>query len=77
MSSEPPKLRGSGTTRSGPYPLGKFLDDMAIRLACQFVHRLAVGHADITGDDWGDIFATAISGNHRHGRIGGCISAKD
>jgi hypothetical protein len=70
MSSEPPKLRGKGTARRGPYPLGEFPDDMAIRLARQFVHRLAVGHANITGDDWGEIFATAISGNHRHSPIG-------
>ena len=43
---------------------------MAIRLARQFVHRLAVGNANITGDDFGEIFATAISGNHFHRPIG-------
>lgn len=43
---------------------------MGIRLARQFVHRLAVGNADITGDDWGEIFANAIDGEHRHSPLG-------
>lgn len=31
---------------------------------------MAVGHADITGDDFGGIFASAISGNHRAKPLG-------
>jgi hypothetical protein len=34
------------------------------------VHRIAVGHADITGDDFGGIFAAAISGAHRGKPLG-------
>lgn len=70
MSSEPPRLRGSARARRGPYPLGEFPDDMALRLSRQIVHRLAVGQADLAGDDWGEIFATAISGNHRYSPVG-------
>ncbi len=70
MSLETPRLRGDKPARSGPYPLGEFPEDMGIRLARQFVHRLAVGHANITGDDWGEIFATAINGTHRHSPLG-------
>ena len=29
------------------------------------VHRLAVGHSDISGDDFGTIFANAVEGQHR------------
>jgi hypothetical protein len=36
----------------------------------RIVHRLAVGHADITGDDFGGIFASAISGVHRGKPLG-------
>jgi hypothetical protein len=43
---------------------------MAVNLSRQFVHRLAVGHADITGDDFGEIFATAISGEHFNAPLG-------
>lgn len=70
MSSEPPKLRGSSPARKGLYPLGEFPDDMAVNLSRQFVHRLAVGHANITGDDFGEIFATAISGTHYNSPLG-------
>lgn len=34
------------------------------------MHRLAVGHADITGDDWGTIFAKSIGGEHRGSPLG-------
>jgi hypothetical protein len=36
----------------------------------RIVHRLAVGHADITGDDFGGIFASAINGVHRGKPLG-------
>jgi hypothetical protein len=36
----------------------------------RIVHRLAVGHADITGDDFGGIFASAIDGVHRGKPLG-------
>ncbi|MDO8632127.1 MAG: hypothetical protein Q7R41_16710 [Phycisphaerales bacterium] len=34
------------------------------------MHRFAVGHADITGDDFGGIFAKAINGEHRSSPLG-------
>ena len=34
------------------------------------VHRLAVGHGDITGDDFGTIFADAVEGQHRAKPLG-------
>lgn len=64
MSSEPPKLRGKSKAHRGPYPFGQFPDDVIVGLGRQIVHRLAIGHADITGDDFGGIFAEAISGEH-------------
>mgnify|MGYP001565882649 CR=1 FL=1 len=50
-------LKGQSKRRSGPYPLGEFPDSLAIEIGKRIVHRLAVGHADITGDDFGGIFA--------------------
>jgi hypothetical protein len=43
---------------------------LAIEIGKHIVHRLAVGHADITGDDFGGIFAAAISGTHRNRPLG-------
>lgn len=51
MSSNNPRLRGGAPRRNSPYPLGQFPDQLLLELGRQFVHRLSVGHGDITGDD--------------------------
>lgn len=43
---------------------------LAIAIGKQIVHRLAVGNANITGDDFGVIFAKAIGGTHRGKPLG-------
>ena len=65
-----PRLKGGAKRRSGPYPLGEIPDDIVLQIGKQIVHRLAVGHADITGDDFGGIFAAAIEGEHRSSPLG-------
>ena len=72
MSSNPrePRLRGSASRRNSPYPLGQCPDEVLNALGRQLVHRLAVGHGDITGDDFGTIFANAIGGTHRARPVG-------
>ena len=70
MSSDDPRLRGAARRRSGPYPLGQFPDKLLYDIARQIVHRLAIGHSDITGDDFGTIFANAIGGEHRGRPLG-------
>ncbi len=69
-SNEPIRLRGSAQRRSGPYLLGQPPDAVLFAVARQLVHRLAVGHGDITGDDFGTIFANAIGGTHRARPLG-------
>ncbi len=70
MPSKPPKIRGKGKARNSPYPLGEFPDDVVKGIGKLIVHRLAIGHADITGDDFAGIFAKAISGEHRYKPLG-------
>lgn len=69
MSKEP-RIRGQARRRSGPYPLGEIPHAVAVEIGKRVVHRLAVGNADITGDDFGGIFAAAISGQHRGRPLG-------
>jgi hypothetical protein len=69
MSNEP-RLRGQLKRRSGPYPLGEISMSVAIEIGKHIVHRLAVGQTDITGDDFGGIFARAIGGDHRNRPFG-------
>ena len=64
------RLRGHARRRSGPHPLGGLPHSLAIEIGKRIVHRLAVGHADITGDDFGGIFAAAINGEHRGKPLG-------
>lgn len=64
------RLRGNAPRRSGPYPLGEIPDSVANEIGKRIVHRLAVGNSDITGDDFGTIFAAAISGVHRGSPLG-------
>jgi len=70
VSSEHPRVRGKSRAHRGPYPFGEFPDDVIIAIGKQIVHRLAIGHADISGEDWGGIFANAISGEHLGSPIG-------
>ncbi|HML94370.1 MAG TPA: hypothetical protein PKC29_02950 [Thermodesulfobacteriota bacterium] len=70
MSSEPPKLKGKNKARNSPYPLGEFPDDVVKGIGKLIVHRLAIGHADINGDDFAGIFAKSISGEHRNKPLG-------
>lgn len=69
MSKEP-KLKGKSPRRSGPYPLGELPVSLAIGIGRHIVHRMAIGHADISGDDFAGIFADAISGMHRSSPLG-------
>jgi len=68
--SKRPILRGTSKAREGLYQLGEFPNDVIVGIGRLIVHRLAVGHADITGDDFAGIFANAISGEHRASPLG-------
>lgn len=68
--SEPPKLRGKSRARESLYPLSEFPNDVVIGIGRLIVHRLAIGVADISGDDFAGIFAVAISGEHRAKPLG-------
>jgi hypothetical protein len=59
------KLRGNQPRREGPYPLGEIPWSAVLAIGKAVIHRVAVGLADITGDDFGHIFASAIGGTHR------------
>jgi hypothetical protein len=68
--SKRPRLRGTTRARESLYPLGEFPDEVIVGIGRLIVHRLAVGHADITGDDFASIFARAINGEHRARPLG-------
>lgn len=67
-----PKLRDSGKTSKSYelYPLGNVPDNVICNIGKWMVYNFAVGKSDISGEDWGDIFAKAIEGTHLNSPIG-------
>jgi hypothetical protein len=64
------RLRGNKTRLHGAWPLGSFPRKVIVGVGRQMVHRMAIGLSDITGDDFGTIFANAIEGVHRESPLG-------
>ena len=63
------RLRGGWTSQT-PYPLGQIPDAVILSIASNIVYSTAVGRKDISGDDWGDIFAAAVNGAHLKSPLG-------
>lgn len=59
-----PRLRGSADAAIGPWPVGQIPDSVVLRMGKHIVHRLAMGEKDISGDDYGDLLAKGVDGEH-------------
>jgi hypothetical protein len=59
-----PKLRDSKTRKQEPYPLGKLSKQHVHEISRRIVYLYAVGKADISGNEWADIFAKSIDADH-------------
>jgi len=66
-----PRLRDSKKlTTEELYPLGEVPESIIKRIGAHVVFLLHSGRTDISGDDWGDIFAEAIGGTHFSSPVG-------
>lgn len=65
-----PKLRDTTQSHSAPYPIGEIPDSVMYAVGKQLVHRHAIGMIDIKGDDFAEMFASAIGGVHRDQPLG-------
>ena len=63
-------MRGGTPQAKGPYHLGQIPNDVLREIGKQLIHRVAVGQSDISGDDFGEIFAAAVDGEHRNSPLG-------
>ena len=70
MPTDNTRLRGHRSRLNSAWPLGQFPRIVITEIGKQLVHRLAIGHSDIMGDDFGGIFAKAIGGNHLGSPLG-------
>ena len=66
-----PRLRDSARlTTHDLYPLNQFPDDIIHRIGGYLVYLIYIGRKDLSGDDWGDAFASAIDGTHLASPVG-------
>lgn len=60
-----PKLRDSKKLHMHElYPLNEIPEKIIMDIAGYFVYLIYMGRKDISGNDWGDAFASAIGGTH-------------
>lgn len=66
-----PKLRDSKKllTRE-PYPINEIPESVIKLLGKRLVYMLCVGYKDLTGDEWGNVFAECIGGEHLQSPVG-------
>ena len=67
---EEPRLRKARYRLDVPYNFGEIPDSVLKALAKLLVYRKAMGLGDISGNDFGDMFAEAIQGEHYSSPVG-------
>jgi hypothetical protein len=66
-----PKLRDSKRLLTHePYPINEIPESVIKQIGKKFVYLLCVGNKDLSGDEWGNVFAEAIGGVHLQSPIG-------
>lgn len=66
-----PRLRDSKRLLTlEPYPINEIPQEIIKKVGKRLVYMLCVGRKDLTGDDWGNVFADAIGGTHLQSPIG-------
>ena len=69
MVSTNPVLRG-GAVPAAPYPLAQIPDQVVFDISKAIAYSYSVGRNDIAGDDWSDMFASAVGARHLNSPLG-------
>lgn len=72
-----PRLRDSRNLILELYPINKVPIELINKFGADIMYMLYTGRHDLTGNDWGDIFAKAVNGEHLSKPIGIVDVAKD
>lgn len=72
-----PRLRDSRNLILELYPINKVPIELINKFGADILYMLYTGRHDLTGNDWGDIFAKAVNGEHLSKPIGIVDVAKD
>ena len=66
-----PKLRDSKRLLTHePYPLNEIPEEIVKQIGKRLIYLLCIGRTDLAGNDWGDVFADAIGGQHLQSPVG-------
>jgi hypothetical protein len=66
-----PKLKDSKKSRQvSVHDIGEYPEKLIYEISKWIVYHFAVGKSDISGEDWGDIFAKGVEGNHLSSPVG-------
>ena len=66
-----PRLRDSRRLQTHePYPLNEIPERIIKHIGKKIIYLLCVGNKDLTGDEWGNVFAEAIGGEHLQSPVG-------
>lgn len=66
-----PRLRDShNLTTETLYPLNIFPDEIIHKIGSYLVYLIYTGRKDISGNDWGDVFADSINATHLDSPVG-------
>lgn len=72
-----PRLRDAKYLSNTIHGIGNVPEDIIIRIGGSIVYLIYTGRKDISGNDWGDIYAAAIDGQHLSSPIGIADVIKD
>ena len=53
-----------------PYPINEIPETIVRHIGKEFIYMLCIGRKDLTGDDWGNVFARAVGGTHLQSPVG-------
>lgn len=53
-----------------PYALNEIPESIIRKIGRRLVYMLCIGRTDLTGDDWGNVFADAVGGKHLQSPVG-------
>lgn len=65
-----PKLRDGKKLNADIYPINEIPKEMVVDIGGHIVFQSFTGRKDISGDDWGNIFADVIGGEHLASPVG-------
>lgn len=72
-----PRLRDSRNLIPELYPISQIPVEIINKVGADIVYMMYTGRKDLTGNDWGDIFAKAVGGTHFGSPVGVVDVAKD